>query len=149
MLLRRRFTPVDGARGHVVYEVMMPRIKPLLFPLHKECDLGPFQRSVCVPKGARAVLLSLRRFHALRVAERVSLLDLGADLRLIGLAQPHVVLEMGRKVMDVCTGGLEHPPQSENGGDNFTIAIGNQPADDIAKLRAAAIVIATCSKLTW
>src|SRR5262249_2479887 len=78
---------VHSAGGHIVDELMMPDVEPVFFTLHKQRDLGPFEGTVGVAEGAGAVLLAFRRLHALGVTFDASLLDGGADLPLVVLAQ--------------------------------------------------------------
>src|SRR5262245_25651907 len=94
MLLQRRLAPERGARSHVVDEFVMPRIEPMFLALAVERDLGPFEGTVGVAKGAGAVLLAFRRLHTLGVTFDASLLDGGADLPLVVLTQTTAILDV-------------------------------------------------------
>src|SRR5262249_47618603 len=83
VLFRSRLAPVHGARRHVVDEFVMLAGEPLLLALGVKRDFGPFERPVGVAKRTGAVLLGLRRFHPLGVADGAGVFDLAADLLLL------------------------------------------------------------------
>ena len=90
MLPRRRLAPVDGPRRHIVDELVVLDIEPVLLTLHKERDLGPFKRSISVAERAGPMLPGLRRLDAFGVTNGAGVLDLGAYPLLVGVAQTAV-----------------------------------------------------------
>ena len=78
---------VHGLRRHLVDEVVMFGIEPMLLTLHVERDLLPIELAVGVTERAGTVLLAFRRRDALGVADGTGILDLAADFLLVVLAQ--------------------------------------------------------------
>src|SRR6516162_5390045 len=116
--------PVHGARSHVVDELVMLVGKAVLLTLAVERDLGPFERAVGVTKRAGAVLLAFRRLHTLGVTNGARVLDRGADLLLVGLAQAApAVLDVIGEVEKATIVFLQFARHCAHGGKSYALIV--------------------------
>src|SRR5215813_7358690 len=132
--VRSRLAAVHGARGHVVDEVVMLRIEPVLLTLAVQRDLGPIELAIGVAESTGAVLLSLRRLDALGVTDGARVLDLAADFLLVGVAQTAICLldTVGKGVnvnTSVLADGLHNPLDAKYRSDALAVVGAQQHAD--------------------
>src|SRR6516162_9722580 len=124
MLPRSRLAPVHGARGHVVDELVLLLGKAMLLALDKERDLGPFERAISVTERAGAVLLAFRCLHTLGVTNGARVLDRGADLLFVGLAQAApAVLDVIGEVEKATIVFLQFARHCAHGGKSYTLIV--------------------------
>src|SRR5215813_3456073 len=108
--------------------------KVVLLTLAVERDLRPVELAVGVAERAGALLLALRRSHALRVADAVSVLDLAADFLLVGVGQAAAVLDVIGECMKGIAVGFQQARDGAQRGKGFALAVRCQQADRFAKL---------------